>query len=375
MNKKIYYSICLALLLLIVVLSLEKFNAKEQLEQTRFEAVKEAQALDESEETLVKDPTQETVLVEGIKIDGKSYVPLQQVADKLNGEHEVDWLEGTAELRMGNTQYSWVKDAPIFEKDGTFLPNEDKTVFQEEQVWIPAQSLAHLGGSVELEGNQVKISRENLVEEVSLTMGSEATMSLADMSAEQVVEYLSFLQIPIDGAHISKKSSHLPGALRSYRNGIHEGIDWYAGTTGIEITENTPVKSMADGIVVRADHDYIEYTLEEREKDLLVSAKSTHTPTYILDKLRGRSIWVQHDKGVLVRYAHLSNIEPGLKIGQAVSAGDVIGYVGNSGTSYGVEGSLGGLHLHSDILVYGDLFWEYLSEEQVISVLEQLFQP
>ncbi len=366
MNQKIFYAICAGLVLLVFVMAIDTFDVRTQLEQTRFESIKEAQALDEAQEAkVVKVPIQ--------TLGGHSYINLDTLARSLGGAADIDQAEGTASYRALGLVINWVRDTPMVEKNGLYLPNGQKTLFKEDAVWIPASIVKELHNEVVFGTDYVQVTVKD-TPEASLPVNQAEVPVPEQLSGQQLVSYLSFLKVPIDGAHISKKPSHLPGAPRTYRNGTHEGIDWYAGTSGINITENTPVKSMADGIVVRADHDYVELTLEERERDLVLSAQSSHTPIYILDKLRGRSVWVQYDKGVMVRYAHLSKVEPGLTVGQAVSAGDVIGYVGNSGTSYGVEGSLGGLHLHSDILIYGRLFWEYLNAEEVPDVLEQLFQ-
>jgi murein DD-endopeptidase MepM/ murein hydrolase activator NlpD len=56
-------------------------------------------------------------------------------------------------------------------------------------------------------------------------------------------------------------------------------------------------------------------------------------------------IWVglEHDRGLVTRYMHLSAVAPGLAVGQSVRRGQVIGATGESGA-----GSTGP-HLHFDI--------------------------
>jgi murein DD-endopeptidase MepM/ murein hydrolase activator NlpD len=78
----------------------------------------------------------------------------------------------------------------------------------------------------------------------------------------------------------------------------------------------------------------------------------------------------------MVRYAHLSRVEEGLQVGEHVTHGDVLGYVGNSGTSFAVNNqSYGGLHLHADILVHGELFWLYMpSAADVRRILTEVFE-
>lgn len=55
---------------------------------------------------------------------------------------------------------------------------------------------------------------------------------------------------------------------------------------------------------------------------------------------------LQHSKGVSTAYAHLHRIMPGLRRGSYLRAGDVIGFVGESGFATGP-------HLHYEILVNG----------------------
>jgi murein DD-endopeptidase MepM/ murein hydrolase activator NlpD len=104
-----------------------------------------------------------------------------------------------------------------------------------------------------------------------------------------------------------------------------------------------------------------------------IAAKAKQTPAYILDKMRGRSIWVQHDNGVLARYCHMGELSKGLTIGSKVKTGDVLGKVGNSGTSQGALEADGDLHLHLDILLYGELFWQNLSKKEIRDVLTNIF--
>jgi murein DD-endopeptidase MepM/ murein hydrolase activator NlpD len=59
----------------------------------------------------------------------------------------------------------------------------------------------------------------------------------------------------------------------------------------------------------------------------------------------GNLVVVNHGNGVLTYYAHLSGYN--CSAGQSVSQGDVIGYAGNTGYSFGA-------HLHFGIMINGD---------------------
>ena len=66
------------------------------------------------------------------------------------------------------------------------------------------------------------------------------------------------------------------------------------------------------------------------------------------DDSMGYTVVIRHDGGYLTRYASLSQDIP-VKSGDAVSAGQVIGYVGNTGNVYSTGG--GGYHLHLELRV------------------------
>lgn len=155
--------------------------------------------------------------------------------------------------------------------------------------------------------------------------------------------------VPVEGATISSRSTHLPGASRAYRNGTHEGFDFYDGTVSVAIEYGTPIHAVADGEVVRADHDYQELTTEEYDEIILTAQRNLTTPDEILDKLRGRQVWIRHPGGFISRYAHLSAIGEGVRQGAKVRQGDTIAATGNSGTLEATQGTEDDPHPHVEI--------------------------
>lgn len=195
----------------------------------------------------------------------------------------------------------------------------------------------------------------------SFPSGGKGTQLVWD---DAIIEKISFLQSPLPGALVSSRDSHLPGALRPYRNGVHEGLDYYSGACGIDINFGDPVFAAGPGVVYRIDHDYQEPSVEEREELLRICAESENTPEDILDKLRGRQIWLAHPHGVITRYAHLSEVAEYLQEGDMVEAGDFIGTIGNSGTGEGAEGSSANYHLHFEIWIGNSYLGEGLSPQE-----------
>jgi peptidoglycan LD-endopeptidase LytH len=98
------------------------------------------------------------------------------------------------------------------------------------------------------------------------------------------------------------------GDARSHGR-THEGID-------IVAQRGTPVIAPADGVVVRVG----------------------------VNPLGGRVIFTKHKGGESYYFAHLEGIKKGIRRGTRIKAGQVIGYVGDSGNAKGT-----GTHLHFGI--------------------------
>src|SRR5215467_13532271 len=55
---------------------------------------------------------------------------------------------------------------------------------------------------------------------------------------------------PLAGGCLPKGDQLLPNAARPYRNGIHEGVDFYAVDNCTSIVRNTPVLAAKPGVVI-----------------------------------------------------------------------------------------------------------------------------
>jgi murein DD-endopeptidase MepM/ murein hydrolase activator NlpD len=152
----------------------------------------------------------------------------------------------------------------------------------------------------------------------------------------------------------------LPGAPRDYRAGIHEGIDF-------PVPSGTPVLAAASGTVARVDLSFLDWTREQQDIALYEAVTLGYTPAATLDRIRGRQVWIDHGKGLVTRYAHLSAVEP-LLIGQKIDAGALIGEVGSSGYPQG------GPHLHFELRVGDDFFGDGLSGDVLVRAISRLFR-
>ena len=177
----------------------------------------------------------------------------------------------------------------------------------------------------------------------------ESNMSLGDFNPLWV-DSLKLL-LPCEGIPVPKRTMRLPNAPRSYRNGIHKGIDFFASW-------GTPIRTVASGVVVRADQNYNEVPADFREDMLKASSKVGNTPSDIFNNvLLGKSVFIDHGFDlvpgfrVISIYAHLSHINQNIKPGYSIEAGELIGNSGNTGMRESTLGSRAGSHLHWEMIL------------------------
>ncbi|MCS7276384.1 MAG: M23 family metallopeptidase [Dehalococcoidia bacterium] len=184
---------------------------------------------------------------------------------------------------------------------------------------------------------------------------------------------LTGFRMPIEGACLPTSPNLLPNAPRPYRAGVHEGIDFYDGFSCVRIGRGTPVLAAKAGVVVRADHDYRPLTPQELDELLRRSRSQGYTDEQALDRFRGRQVWIDHGGGVVTRYAHLDGVAPDIQMGTRVEAGQVIGYVGNSGTPEEVTAPGTEFHLHFEIRVGDSYLGKGLPYDELMDVLRNAF--
>ena len=159
------------------------------------------------------------------------------------------------------------------------------------------------------------------------------------------------LSLPCYKVPVPKRSMRLPNAPRSYRNGIHRGVDFFANW-------GTPVRSVADGVIVRSDQNYEEVPADFRENLLQSTTKVGSTPSDIFNSvLLGKSVFIDHGFDLISGfrtisiYAHLSHIENEVVPGMIIKRGELIGKSGNTGMRESTLGSRSGSHLHWEMIL------------------------
>jgi murein DD-endopeptidase MepM/ murein hydrolase activator NlpD len=167
------------------------------------------------------------------------------------------------------------------------------------------------------------------------------------------------LAIPIAGAALPTDPELLPNAPREFRGGWHEGVDFPADA-------GTEVHAVAAGTVVRIDHDFVDWSVEEKDRALAQAVELGYTPTATLDRIRGRQVWIDHGGGVVSRYAHLSTVAD-LQLGTTVERGHVVGLVGSSGFPEG------GPHLHLEVRTGTSYLGDGLSGDALLTTIAKAF--
>ena len=185
---------------------------------------------------------------------------------------------------------------------------------------------------------------------------------------ESVSETLSGFAFPIVGGCLPTGDQLMPNAPREYRNGTHEGVDFYNVDNCTAIGIGTPIGAAKRGVVIRADHDYLELTAE-RYAELAADLTSAES----LDAFRGRQVWVDHGNGVITRYCHLNAIADGLVPGSSVAAGDLVGFVGESGTPESINNPGSQYHLHFEVRIGESYPGAGMPADEVRTLYSELF--
>ena len=181
-----------------------------------------------------------------------------------------------------------------------------------------------------------------------------------------LLDSLDSFVVPIAGSNITFRDFQLPGAPRHYRLGVHNGIDlyWQPGTV---------VRAAGDGVVIRADTDYVPPTAVDLAAWAADSEQRGYTSPEILDHYMGRQVWIEHATGLVSRYAHLRAIAPGIAAGETVTRGQGIGEVGNSGSPASLESEQADAHLHFELWLGETHLGQYLRPIETRELVEWMF--
>jgi murein DD-endopeptidase MepM/ murein hydrolase activator NlpD len=175
---------------------------------------------------------------------------------------------------------------------------------------------------------------------------------------------------PISGSasDLTPRDLQMPGAPRHYRLGIHEGTDFYWAV-------GTPVYAAASGTVIRATLDYERPSEISFNRHRAENIELGYTAPDNLDFYRGMQIWILQADGFVARYAHLSAIAAGIEEGTAVTAGQQIGLIGNTGSPASVRSDSEDGHLHFELWLADAYLGQFLRPIETRELVEQFFSP
>jgi murein DD-endopeptidase MepM/ murein hydrolase activator NlpD len=176
--------------------------------------------------------------------------------------------------------------------------------------------------------------------------------------------------MPIQGGCLPNGNQLMPNAPRTYRQGTHEVVDFYDVDNCTDIALGTHVVAAKAGRVIRADTSFVDMSVAQLNADLA----NPQTPE-ALDRFRGRQVWVEHEGGVITRYCHLSAIAPGIAVGASVNRGDLVAFVGESGTPESITNPGREYHLHFEVRIGDSYLGQGLPPAEVRALYLALFAP
>lgn len=182
------------------------------------------------------------------------------------------------------------------------------------------------------------------------------------------------IQLPSDCPLPLNVPESLPNAARDYRGGVHEGIDFICGEYGRDAV------AALDGQVVVANDSFVDPTPAERSEILATAKALGRTPPWTLAMLFGRFVAIDHGiragvGHVVTIYAHLNAIDPAIKPGHRVKAGERVGEIGKAGTESAGTGETRpqAIHLHWEIHIDEQFLGQGRSAAETSAIYAELF--
>lgn len=203
---------------------------------------------------------------------------------------------------------------------------------------------------------------------------TESDTTAVKPQTRSIDDRLAGLTLPLKGSSLPRHPGVWPGARRLYRHGVHKGTDFFHDPGGgTLVSMGTPVFAADAGKIIRADGNFHDMTAGVYSRVIYECMKTHESSEKNEDLLRGCQVWLDHGNGLITKYAHLDKIKPGLRTGMKINRGDLIGYVGVSGTGENLPGRGKHPHLHFEVWLDGKYVGSGLTPSETIGVYEDVF--
>jgi len=253
--------------------------------------------------------------------------------------------------------------APLFvvERENNRVLSIDKKTGQTSQfVFSKGSDLRGLApikdGFVVVNGDRLETRHLNTQDPVS-----------TEIHPRTIDQRLDGIAVPVPGGCLPSHLGVFPGARRLYRYGIHAGVDFFNGA-GNKVVMGTPARAAESGKIIRFDRNFSDMDAVTFNRVMSQCAREHNTSDHNEDLFRGCQVWIDHGNRMVTKYAHLNKINTGLKLNSFVGRGDIIGYIGVSGTGQNLPGKAKYPHLLDGHYVgYG------LTPGETLGVYEDIF--
>lgn len=233
--------------------------------------------------------SKQTLSLRLIKHKDHDYVTLKALKSKLSLHSKPNIKMGTLTLKYGKTVHHLWANIPVVNTNGVYSALGAPVLLHKGDFWLPVDFL------VRLTGQRPQMNNQQVLIPISKKKPMFEPYFLPKLSTKEIADYLAFLRMPEQGWKLAQQQEGQP-------------FIWTNGKKSLLL----PVRSPTNGVVVRV----------ERSKPV----KQKKGKSQVLnDQQRNPQVWVQYDKGVLIRFYHLQRIPAELHPGSKLKRGTLLG--------------------------------------------------
>lgn len=270
--------------------------------------------------------------------------------------------------KMRPSRFFSAPGAPLYivERENNRVISIDKKSGQTSQFIFPKGS--DLRGLLPVKHGFTIINGDKLTNR----MATSADPASKHINPRGVDSRLDGFALPILNGRLPAHQGVFPGARRLYRYGIHSGVDFFNGG-GSKVAMGTPAHAAESGKIVRIDRNFRDMDAPTFNRVMTQCAREHQTSDSNEDLFRGCQVWIDHGNRVMTKYAHLTKVNASLKDNSYVNRGDVVGFVGVSGTGQNLPGQTKYPHLHFEVWLDGHYLGWGLTPGETLGVYEDIF--